>query len=75
MKSGSWETAAARALVWRPIAPIIRLALWIRPEMSGARSARAPESCEVSTISRSKAGVSRVSSSNTRLEVERNGFR
>ena len=55
-------------------APIILSRLEVSCVRSGARSASAPERCDVSTRSRSKAGVSRVSSSKTRLEVERKGL-
>ena len=75
MKSGSREIASFSAVDWLPIAPIIRSTSWIRSDMSGARAASAPERCEVSTINDSKACWSTVSSSNSRREVERKGFR
>ncbi len=58
-----------------PIAFIIRFRFPTRAEMSGARWASAPESCDESTIRFSNAAWSELSSPKTRREVERNGFR
>ena len=55
MKSGNWQIALASCSLRSPIAFIIRFRLPTSAEMSGARSASAPESCEVSTIRFSKA--------------------
>ncbi len=75
MKSGRRTSACSSAFDCSASAPIIRLALWIKSEMSPERWARAPDRCELSTIRRSRVGVSLVSSPNTWREVDRNGFR
>jgi hypothetical protein len=75
MKAGSFETASASASFWFPIAFIITSRFPTKAEMSGARSASAPESFEASTSKRSRACSSKRSSAKSPREVERNGFR
>ena len=76
MKSGSFAIdSRERCSLRSPIAFIIRSRFPTRAEMSGARSASAPERLRGVDDQVLERRWSTLSSPNTRREVERNGFR